>query len=88
MSAILPSGLIDELVPLLGAGSVLVGHAALQSYRRATFATDSSVLGVVRPRTVDQVSAIARLCQKYRVPFYAVSTGKNWGYGSAFPVRS
>lgn len=88
MSATLPSGLIDELVSLLGEGSVLLGNAALQSYRRATFATDPSVLGVVRPRTVEQVSAIARLCQKHRVPFYALSTGKNWGYGSASPARS
>ncbi len=29
-----------------------------------------------------------RLCSQHRVPYFALSTGKNWGYGSASPARS
>jgi len=80
--------LIDELVPLLGTENVMIGEAAVQPYSRATYGADPHVRGVLRPQTVNQVSAIARLCRKYGVPFYALSTGKNWGYGSALPARS
>ncbi len=88
MSDPLISGFIDELVQVLGADHVLVDPAALAAYRRATYGTDQEVLGVLRPKTVDQVSATVRLCQRQKVPFYALSTGRNWGYGSATPVKS
>ena len=88
MPEALVNNLIDELVPLLGTENLLIGEAAVVRYSRATYSAEPHALGVLRPQTVDQVSAIARLCQKYRVPFYALSTGKNWGYGSASPARS
>jgi 4-cresol dehydrogenase (hydroxylating) len=87
MSATLPGAFVDELAELLDCGLLLPGDAALDSYQRATFATVDSVLGVARPRTVEQVAAVARLCQAHSVPFHALSSGKNWGYGSASPTR-
>ncbi|RYE81454.1 MAG: FAD-binding oxidoreductase [Oxalobacteraceae bacterium] len=42
---------------------------------------------VVKPRNVDEVLQLVREARERRVPLYPVSTGLNWGYGSASPVR-
>jgi (+)-pinoresinol hydroxylase len=42
----------------------------------------------VAPVTVEQVQAIVRLANRYRVPLYPISTGKNLGYGGSAPVLS
>ena len=87
MHAALVRAFFDEATKSLGNDNVQVGQAAVERYDRATYGTDPSVLGVLRPQTVAQVSVVVRLCQKHHVPFYALSTGKNWGYGSASPAR-
>jgi len=42
----------------------------------------------VAPDSVEQVQRIVRTANKYRIPIYPVSTGKNLGYGGAAPVYS
>ncbi len=79
--------LLEQLAHLLGKDRVLVGDADLARYHQATYDTDVKVFGIVRPTSVAEVSTIARLCQQSRVPFYAVSSGRNWGYGSAMPAK-
>ena len=40
------------------------------------------------PDTVEQVQAIVRIANQYRIPLYPVSTGRNLGYGGSAPVYS
>src|SRR5689334_11749087 len=42
----------------------------------------------VAPDTAEQVQAIVRIANQYRVPLYPVSTGRNLGYGGSAPVYS
>jgi (+)-pinoresinol hydroxylase len=42
----------------------------------------------VAPSTVEQVQAIVRTANQYRIPLYAISTGRNLAYGGASPVYS
>ncbi|MFD7029436.1 FAD-binding oxidoreductase [Streptomyces sp. NPDC059917] len=42
--------------------------------------------GVLRPRTADEVAALVRTAAAARTPVHPVSTGRNWGLGSALPV--
>jgi 4-cresol dehydrogenase (hydroxylating) len=42
----------------------------------------------VAPDTVEQVQAILRIANRYRIPIYPVSTGRNLGYGGTAPVLS
>src|SRR5579863_8831121 len=42
----------------------------------------------VAPTSVEQVQAIVRTANKYRIPLYAISTGRNLGYGGSAPVYS
>ena len=42
----------------------------------------------VAPREVEQVQAVIRIANAYRVPLWTISTGKNLGYGGAAPLLS
>jgi len=40
----------------------------------------------VAPKTTEQVQAVMRIANQYRIPVYAFSTGKNIGYGGSSPI--
>ncbi len=42
----------------------------------------------VAPSTLEQVQAIVRVANQYRVPLYPISTGRNLAYGGSAPVHS
>ncbi|MEY2853834.1 MAG: 4-cresol dehydrogenase [hydroxylating] flavoprotein subunit [Pseudomonadota bacterium] len=44
--------------------------------------------GAVAPHTVEQVQAVVRTANQYRIPLYAISTGRNLAYGGSAPVYS
>jgi 4-cresol dehydrogenase (hydroxylating) len=42
---------------------------------------------VVEAASTDEVQAIVELANKFAVPLFPTSTGKNWGFGSRLPVK-
>jgi len=42
----------------------------------------------VAPSSVEQVQAVVRTANRYKIPLYPISTGKNLGYGGSAPVHS
>jgi len=42
----------------------------------------------VAPETLEQVQAVVRVANQYKVPLYAISTGRNLAYGGSAPVYS
>src|ERR1044071_8720769 len=44
--------------------------------------------GAVAPASVEQVQAVVRVANQYKVPLYAISTGRNLAYGGSAPVYS
>ena len=40
----------------------------------------------VAPSDVEQVQKIVSIANKYKIPLYAISTGRNIGYGGSAPV--
>ena len=42
----------------------------------------------VAPSTLEQVQAVVRTANQYKVPLYAISTGRNLAYGGSAPVYS
>ena len=42
----------------------------------------------VAPASTEEVQQIVRTANRYRVPLYAISTGKNLGYGGSAPAYS
>jgi 4-cresol dehydrogenase (hydroxylating) len=42
----------------------------------------------IAPDTAEQVQAIVRIANEFRIPLYPISTGRNLGYGGAAPALS
>jgi 4-cresol dehydrogenase (hydroxylating) len=40
----------------------------------------------IAPATVEEIQAIVRIANQYRIPLWPISRGKNFGYGGAAPV--
>jgi 4-cresol dehydrogenase (hydroxylating) flavoprotein subunit len=48
----------------------------------------SEISFVVYPQNHSELEAVVKVLNRNKTSFYAVSTGKNWGYGTALPVQS
>ena len=49
---------------------------------------DRTASAAVAPNTVEEVQAVVRTANRYRIPIYPISTGKNLGYGGSAPNLS
>ncbi|PCM45675.1 FAD-binding oxidoreductase [Marinobacter sp. ANT_B65] len=76
---------IAEWSTLLGESGVVA--AGTESYGASTTGTNRSIPAVLRPKNQEQVAAVLKIAQRCKVAVYPVSTGNNWGYGSANPVE-
>jgi 4-cresol dehydrogenase (hydroxylating) len=47
---------------------------------------NSQVSAIVRPANTPEVQQCLRVANRFGIPVYPISTGKNWGYGSRVPV--
>ena len=70
----------------MGEEHVCTDPSVLRAVERTTFRTTQRVPGVIYPGIREEVQECVRIANRYRVPVYPVSTGKNWGYGSRVPV--
>ncbi|WP_100640507.1 FAD-binding oxidoreductase [Marinobacter salexigens] len=76
---------IAEWISILGEPGVIAAKPA--EFGASTIGTKRSIPAVLRPENQDQVAAILQIAQRWQVAVYPVSTGNNWGYGSANPVE-
>lgn len=49
---------------------------------------DRFASAAVAPSSVEEVSRLVTIANKYKIPIYPISTGKNLGYGGSAPVYS
>jgi 4-cresol dehydrogenase (hydroxylating) len=70
----------------LGEELVLGGTTAQQRYGICTTGIERSIAAALRPRSAEEVVAIVQIARDHHIPLYPISTGHNWGYGSANPV--
>ncbi|BDC50521.1 4-cresol dehydrogenase [Bryobacterales bacterium F-183] len=75
----------DAWCDALGQANVLGGAGR---FGADTSSFSGEIPFVLRPQCVEHVQAAMRIAQQFRVAVYPVSTGRNWGYGTAVPVRS
>ncbi|UZD66528.1 FAD-binding oxidoreductase [Marinobacter sp. AN1] len=76
---------IDEWTAVLGASGVSATDTT--GFGASTIGTKRSIPAVLHPTNQEQVAKILQIAQRWQVPVYPVSTGNNWGYGSANPVE-
>ncbi len=71
---------------LLGEEHVFPGAAA-ERYRANCLGAEPTLAGALRPADTEQVAGLTCIAAEARVPLYPISSGRNWGYGSAVPPR-
>src|SRR5687768_5684747 len=96
--AVLPPGVsaedfgsaVKQFQAAVGRDWVFTGDEDLFPYRDPfSFLKDQPdellASAAVSPTTVEQVQAIVRTANRYKIPLFTISTGKNYGYGGASP---
>lgn len=71
----------------LGSGAVLDGRSAAVRYGTDTSGISRRLAGAIRVTDAATLPEIVRIAARHHVPLYPISTGRNWGYGTALPVR-
>ena len=80
---------IGEYRRLLGEERVRTDPASLHSYTKVMFPESEELhtpSAALYPTTVKEAREIVAIANKYRTPLWTISTGKNFGYGSAAPA--
>jgi 4-cresol dehydrogenase (hydroxylating) flavoprotein subunit len=73
---------------LLGAEKVFDAAAAAAAYGIDASGIERRLAGALRPSAADSIPDILRIANQYRIPLYPISTGRNWGYGTALPAQN
>jgi FAD/FMN-containing dehydrogenase len=77
---------LSEFKLLLGNEGVLDSVTAQNKYGNSTLGIKKEILLALRPKSEEQVVSIVAIANRYHISLYTISTGKNWGYGSAVPT--
>lgn len=78
---------IDAWEGLLGASHVLRGEAAQRAWGADTTGARRRIAAALRIVDSAVLPEVMRIAGRFGAPVYPVSTGRNWGYGSALPAR-
>lgn len=72
---------------LLGAERVLDAEQSQQMYGADTAGNQRAIAAALHIVDGAAIPDVLRIAYAHRVPVYPISTGHNWGYGSALPTR-
>ncbi len=81
---------IKKFQAALGADQVLTSVEHLTPYTKVMMAVETAKhtpSAVLTATSVEQVQAVVKICNEYKIPVWTISTGRNFGYGSAAPVE-
>ncbi len=81
------SSAIKQWQALLGESNVLLGQSVLDIYGGDTTGAQRQIPAALTLHDATNVSAVMKISSQTRVPVYPISTGQNWGYGTALPAR-
>ena len=80
---------VAEFREIVGAKNVIVELDRLAPYTKIMIPDHDAwhqPAGVVAPASVEEIQAILSICNRDRIPLWAISTGGNFGYGTAAPA--
>jgi len=80
--------LVQEFSDLPGSENIniITDPSELKRYHANTMGTGRQIAAAILITNVTQISNVLRVANKYKISVYPVSTGNNWGYGSANPI--
>jgi 4-cresol dehydrogenase (hydroxylating) len=82
---------LKEWEKIVGSEYVFAQPENLASYSKIMIPDDEALhrpSGAVAPANVEEIQAILKVANRYRLPLWMISTGKNLGYGSAAPATA
>jgi 4-cresol dehydrogenase (hydroxylating) len=79
---------VIEMRAALGSDHVLVENEALARHSCDTIPWQRTCSAVVYPSSRDEVCAIVKIAAQHRLPVWAFSKGKNWGYGATMAAQN
>src|SRR5690348_15174659 len=81
---------IKEFRGVLGDAAVFTSAQQLAPYIKTMMPvpdSDHTPSAALMSTTVEEIQKIVGICNRYKIPIWTISTGKNLGYGSAAPVE-
>lgn len=81
------SSFFREAKNIVGNEFVLAGSHNIDRYSNSVSAERRRLAGVVLPNDAEQVQKLVIAANQHLVSLYPISMGKNWGLGSALPVK-
>lgn len=72
---------------LEGKGELIRDPSCIAQYEHNTLSAKAHVGAVYHPGSKEDIQHLVRLANQFRVALYPISTGRNWGLGSAIPTR-
>ena len=78
---------IERLSSVLGRERVLASQECLEPYLRSTICQQRTLIAVAKVEDTSEVQKVLWLASQFDFAVYPISTGKNWGYGSALAVN-
>ncbi len=78
---------IEQWQNLLGPAQVLTGAAVQTAYGADASGHERRIPAALRINDSALLPDVMRIANAQRVAVYPISTGKNWGYGTALPAR-
>lgn len=71
---------------ILGNERIVLGKE-LECYKKNEIGASREIPFVLKPIDIEEVVRIVKTAGRHKIPLYPVSTGNNWGYGAALPVK-
>lgn len=72
---------------VLGTAKVMDEAAARQAYGHDTSGSPRRIGAALRIADAAEIPTVLKIARRHGVAVYPISTGRNWGYGSALPAR-
>ena len=79
---------VEQFRALLGNDNVLVEEQQLVPYGKIMMSVENAAhapSAALTATTVEQIQGVVKICNEHRIPIWTISTGRNFGYGSAAP---
>lgn len=81
------SAALADIVGIVGPDHVFHDQGDVARRSRDIIPRIHQPVAFVTPGSVEEVVALVRLANRYELPLWPVSKGKNWGYGAATPAQ-
>ncbi len=73
---------------IIGAEKTISNLSELIKAQQTTFFSSQNILGILEPSSTSEVQECIKIANRFKVPLYPISKGKNFGLGAKLPVQS